>query len=117
VDTAFLTLVGISLCFLSALISFRMRAGGASARQIAGPVIELWVTFGLWIAIFRSLAARIGVSGGEGAVGELGELGHRIWALPSFARGGVAGGTAIAVGLLVHLLWRLSRVMRAGAGG
>jgi hypothetical protein len=117
VDAAFLIVVGINLCFLSGLIIYRMRTLGATVRRTAGPVIELWVAFALWIGVFRALSARIGAPGSEGAVGELGQLGHRLLDLPTFTRGWVLGGVGIAMGLLVHLLWTLSRVMRGGAGG
>jgi hypothetical protein len=117
VDTGFLVLVAVSLCFLSGLIAQRMHAGGRPAREIAVLVVELWVAFGLWIAIFRSLAARIGAPAGEGALGELDQLGRRIASLPAPDRWMMLGGTVLGAAILVHLLWSLSRAMRGDAGG
>ena len=116
-DLPFLIVVGITLCFVSVIIIYRMHAGGATAWQIAFPVIELWVTFVLWVAIFRSLSAAIGTPEGGSAFGELGDLGSRIAKLPASTRSWLFAGAGISLALLAHLMWSLGRAMRGEAPG
>jgi len=108
-DAPFLILVAINLCFLSGLIIYRMAAHGAPLARMALPVIELWVTFALWIAIFRSLAAVIGAPEGASPIAELSDLGWRIARLPVATRSWLLGGAGISLALLAHLLWSLSK--------
>lgn len=110
-DVAFLIVVAINLCFLSGLIIYRLRAGGATAWQIALPVIELWVAFILWIAIFRSLSAAIGTPEAASAGGELQRLGERITKLPAATKTWLVAGVGISLAILIHLLWSMGRVM------
>ena len=116
-DIPFLIVVGVTLAFMSVMIIFRMLAGGATARQIAFPVIELWVTFILWVAIFRSLSAAVGTPEDGSALGELGDLWSRIGTLPAGARSWLCAGVAIPAALLGHLLWTLGRAMRSDGSG
>lgn len=111
-DTAFLVVVAVNAVLLSALVAFRMQAGGASARRIAPVVGELWVALGLWVVIFRALGAELGVSGAGGAAGELRELGARLAALPAGRRTWFAATGAVALAILGHLVWSLRRATR-----
>lgn len=115
-DVPFLIVVAVTLLFMTAMVIFRMLTSGATARQIAFPVIELWVTLILWVAIFRALSGAVGTPAGGGAGGELSDLGTRIARLPAGTRTWLFSGAGIAVALLVHLLWTLGRAMR-GEGG
>jgi hypothetical protein len=117
VDISFLIVVAVTLLFVTAMVIFRMLASGATARQIAFPVIELWVTLILWVAIFRAVSAAIGTPEGGGAGWELGDLGTRIARLPASTRIWLFSGVGVAVALLVHLLWTLGRAMRGNGSG
>lgn len=110
-DTGFLIVVAISLCFLSAMIVARMAAGGAPARRIALPVVELWLAFILWIAVFRSLSAAIGAPIGGGESGEASGLFSRFAALEWSTRIWAAAGVVASVAIAAHLLWSLRRTM------
>jgi hypothetical protein len=107
VDTAFLILVLVSLSLLSGLIVCRMGASGASAGRVILALVELWLAFALWVAIFRGIAAQVGVPAGEGPLAELGVLGRGLATLSAASRGLVAGGLGVSLAMLVHLLWRL----------
>ncbi len=115
-DTGFLVVVAINLCFLSGLIAFRMRASGATVGQIVLPVIELWVACVLWIAIFASLSATVGRPEGSSAVGEAQQLEARLAGLPAAAKVRLAVGAGISLAILFHLLWTMSRAMRGAVG-
>jgi hypothetical protein len=111
VDASFLAVVFVSLCLLSGLIVVRLGAGGASAPRILVPVAELWITFGLWILLFRSLAAVAGTPHGASGVDELHDIGARLAALTGAQRWWMAAVAAVAVALCGHLLWSLRRAM------
>lgn len=116
-DIPFLIVVAVMLLFMTAMVIFRMLANGATARQIAFPVIELWVTLILWVAIFRAQSAAIGTPEGGGAGGEMSDLGTRIAKLPAGTRTWLLVGAGTAAALLVHLLWTLGRAMRGQEAG
>ncbi|MGD0111307.1 MAG: hypothetical protein ABSD48_05535 [Armatimonadota bacterium] len=116
-DIPFLIVVAVTLLFVTAMVIFRMLASGATARQIAFPVVEVWVTLILWVAIFRALSAAIGTPEGVSAGGELGDLGARVARLPAGTRTWLLSGAGIAAALLVHLLWTLGRAMRGHEAG
>ena len=109
-DAAFLIVIGISLCFLSAMIAARMAAAGAPARRIAVPVAELWLVFVLWIAVLKSLSSSIGMPVGGGQADELRDLASRLSGLPGPARLWVLAGGSASVALLAHLMWSLRRI-------
>jgi hypothetical protein len=111
VDAAFLIVVAISLCLLSVLIVARMGAGGASARNIALPVAELWLAVALWVALLRSVSVAIGTPVGTGAGSELRELASRFARLDAAARTWSIAGAVAAVGVVAHLMWSLRRTM------
>ena len=87
-DAAFLAVVAVSFLFISAMIVMRMSAAGMTARRIAWPLAELWLTLGLWIAV--------------------------LWAGARLRGGPKIGASVIlvlVVGLTAHLLWLLQKNM------
>jgi hypothetical protein len=91
VDASFLAAVAAALGFASALITYRMRASGASGRRIAILIAELWAAFALWIAAFVSLSGL-----------------RRTWA---------AGMLTMSIIVVAHLLWSLRQAMRGEISG
>jgi hypothetical protein len=112
VDSAFLIVIAIGLCFLSGLIVVRMGAGGSSRRRTTMAVAELWLIFALWVTIFRWLGAAAGEPTGVGGAAEIRDLAGRITALPAAARVLALAGIAASVLLLAHLLRSVNRAMR-----
>ena len=110
-DAAFLIVIGVSLCFLSAMIAARMAATGARVRQIAFPIVELWLVLLVWILVFRALSNAVGTPAGASAGAELSDLASRLSHLPSAERLWVVAGLAASVGLVAHLAWFLRRIL------
>ena len=110
-DAAFVIVLAVALGLLSVLIGVRLAAGGASRRQVAGPVIELWVVFALWVSIFALVRSVVGEPTGASWRGELADLVSRLSALEAGAKCWL--GLAIAVGVAgcLHLLVRLRQAM------
>lgn len=87
-EASFLVAMAVSGLLLSALLAARLAAVGRPGREIVRLVIELWVTFALWVAALQVTASTRGRPGG--------------WAV---------GGLVVAAGLVVHLLWQVRRNM------
>ena len=96
------------------MVIIRTSAGNASARRVLLLVAELWVVFTLWIVIFRAIAGAVGTPAG-GGVGEVRELGSRLWSLHGQARMWAIAGLAFSVLLAAHFMWALRKMMGEGA--
>ncbi len=121
-ETSFLVVVGIALCFLSAMIAFRMAAGGVAALRIALSVAELWLTLALWVAVFHTLARATGPPAGSGAAAQARALVSGLAGAPGEKRLLLVLGLALSVALAGHLMWSLSRtkccdIPSSGRGG
>lgn len=110
-DAAFLIVVGAALCLLSVLIGVRLAAGGASARQISAPVIELWVVFALWTAVLAATRSAVGAPAGATVWEEMRHLGNRLADLKAGVRYGLGIGLAVGLAACVHLVVTLGRAM------
>ena len=115
-DTAFLIVVAVGLCFVSAMIAARVVARGAPVRRVALLVAELWVAFILWIAVLGLVCRAVGEPSGDGAQAEVSDLAARLGALEGPARLWAVAGAAASVALLGHLVWSLRRLMSGSIG-
>jgi len=111
VDTAFLIVVAVSLCFVSAMIAARVVARGAPARRAALPVAELWLAFFLWIAVLGSVGRAVGAPIGGDARTNASDFVARLGALDGSARIWAIAGVVASVAVLGHLVWSLRRLM------
>jgi len=111
VDAAFLVVIAVSLCFLSGMIAARMAASGVRPRQIALPIIELWLTLLVWFLVFKAVSTSVGAPAGGSAGGEVADLVSRLSDLSSPDRLWVMAGLAASVGLVAHLIWSLRRIL------
>jgi len=111
VDAAFLIVVGAALGLLSVLIGVRLAAGGASARQIAALVIELWVVFALWMTVLAATRSAVGAPAGASVWAEVRDVSNRLASLWAGVRYGLGMGLAVGLGACVHLVVTLGRAM------
>jgi hypothetical protein len=113
VDTAFLVVVAICLCFVTGMIVVRLGAAGEPSRRIAMAAVELWLALALWTAAMWFLGTgagdREGLSIAEAAGGRLAELCWRSRVL-------LFAGLVASVAMVGHLIWLLRRAT-PGAGG
>jgi hypothetical protein len=115
VDTAFLIVVAVSLCLVSAMIAARVVTRGAPARRVALLVAELWLAFILWIAVLRSVGGSAGAPiVGDARSGASG-LATRLGALDGSARVWAIAGAVASVAVLGHLIWSLRGLMSGSA--
>lgn len=112
-DFSFLIAVGAVLCLLSGLIAVRMGSAGATPRQIAPPVVELWLVLALWVAIFYGLGAALRTPAGGSPWEELSDLGARLGALSGPVKWWGAAGVVVALAACWHLFGSLRRAMGA----
>ena len=110
-DTGFLIVVAISLCFVSAMIAARVVARGAPARRVALLVAELWLAFILWIAVLGSVGRAVGAPIGGAARAEVSGLTIRLGALDGSVRVWAIAGAVASVAVVGHLIWSLRRLM------
>ena len=108
-DASFLIVLCLGLCLLSGMIVLRLGSGGVSTRQIVLLVCELWLSFALWVFIFRSLGAAAGRPVGTTGPDEARDLLARLASLPGPAKWFGIAGAALCIGLCAHLLWSLHR--------
>jgi hypothetical protein len=111
VDTAFLIVVAVSLCLVSAMIAARVAARGAPARRVALLVGELWLAFILWVSVLASVCRAVRAPSGGGARAEASDLAARLGALEGPVRLWAIAGAAASVAVLGHLIWSLRRLM------
>lgn len=107
-DWPFAIAVGALLCLLSGLLAARLRAAGVSARRRAVALLELWGALGLWAGVFWAISSAAGTD----EVTEAREAAERLAALPARALAWAAAGVAASVGVVVHLLVTVGRLMR-----
>jgi hypothetical protein len=111
VDTAFLIVVAISLCLVSAMIAARVVARGAPPRRVALLVGELWLAFILWVAVLALVCRSVGAPSGGSARAEVSDLAARLGALDGSVRLWAIAGAAASVAVVGHLIWSLRRLM------
>ncbi len=114
VDVSFLVVVGVALSLVSAMIVFRMAAGGVPAPRIALYIGELWLTFVIWVAVFRTIGQAAGAAAGSGELSELRGLASRLAGVSGAARLWLLLGVGASLALAAHLMWSLSRIKYAG---
>lgn len=113
-DAAFITVVALALCLLSAMIVLRMAGGGVPAARIAVSIAELWLTVIIWIAVFYTAGDSTGTVAGSGGLAELRGIGSLLAGVSGAARLWLLLGVAASVALAAHLMWSLSRTKYAG---
>jgi len=114
------TIVMIAVTFVAlALVSFmliaRLQAGGAPGVRTSTLIAELWLTVGVVAALLAAMSQVLGASraGSTTLGGELQDLATRFTALSAESKWLFGIGAVMALGLVAHLLYALSRAMRA----
>jgi len=92
-----------------------MGSAGATAREIAPPVVELWLVVALWVAICHWLVAAVGQPAGGSVGEELRDVAARVGALSGATKWRGAAAAAVALAACWHLLRSLRRAMSAGS--
>jgi len=114
VDTAFIIVVAVALCFLSAMIVLRMAAGGVTSARIAVSIAELWLTVIIWIAVFYTIGNSTAGLADSGQAANLRGLDSLLAGVPRAARPWLLSGVAASLALAAHLMWSLSRTKYVG---
>lgn len=115
-DIGFVIAVVAGLCLITGLVFVRLGAAGLPTRRIAVPIIELWLTVAIWIAVLQQVSATLGQPTGGSGLAELQDLGARFAALDGATRLWIGVGLAASVALVAHLLVTLRRMMSEGVG-
>jgi hypothetical protein len=116
VDTPFLVAVGAALGLVSVMTALRLASSGAGLRPVAYLVAELWLTAAAWVALFWWLSGAMKAPVGEGSLGELSDLPARLAGLQAGGKAAATVGVVICLGLVVHLMAKLSRLMKSQGG-
>ena len=104
----------LSLALVSLMLVARMRAGGVPAQHASMLIAQLWLTIGVIVALFVAISQVLGApAAARGLRAELEDIGHRFGALGAESKSMLVIGVVLAVGLFAHLLYSLSRAMRA----
>jgi len=106
--------VFINLLIVSFMVIIRLRASEAPAREVNMLIAELWLTVAVIAAMFFAMARLLGEPGAPRGVSiELQDIGRRFAALSVESKWLLGVGGALTVALFVHLLYSISRAMRA----
>lgn len=108
-----LVALAVNLVLVSYMLVARLSAGGAPRAVINGLIAELWAGFGIAVAMLLAIARLIGPSGGAGAGGELADIPRRFALLPPGQQVLALVGLIVAIGLVGHVMWRISRLSDA----
>jgi len=111
---ATVVVVALSLALVSLMLIARLRAGGMSPQHMSMLIAQLWLTVGVIAALFMAMSQALGPPGASGGLRvEFDDLGHRFSALGAEPKSLIIIGGVLALGLFAHLLYSLSRAMRA----
>lgn len=105
-----LVVLGVNLVLVSFLLFVRLSAGGAPRPLIGGLIVELWAGFGIAVAMLLAISRLVGPSSGAGAGGELADIPRRFALLPPGQQVLALVGLIVAIGLVGHVMWRISRL-------
>jgi len=107
----FLAVVGGCTLFVSFLLVVRLGVAGRTRTQVAWYVGELWVTIALACVVLFCMGRLLSTGQGDGAVGELSDIGKRFLGLSSAAKVWFVVGGLVVIGLALDLVIRLNRAM------
>jgi len=104
----------LSLALVSLMLVARLRGGGLSPQWTSMLLAQLWLTIGVIVALLWAMSSVLGTPGASGGLRvEFEDIGHRFAALSGEAKWLMAVGAVLALGLFAHLIYSLSRAMRA----
>jgi hypothetical protein len=106
--------VFVNLLLVSFMVLIRLRAGAPPPRDANMLIAEMWLTVGVVAAMFFAIARLLGEPGAARGAGiELADIGRRFAALSVESKWLLGIGGALTVALFAHLLYSISRAMRA----
>ena len=108
-----LVALALNLGIISYLLYVRLSAGGAPQRDIGWLLGELWLTFAAAVGMLTGISRLLGPSAGYGTVGEAADIGRRFSLLAPGEKVLAAAGLVLTMGLVVHVMRRLNRMMDA----
>jgi len=104
----------LSLALMSLMLVARLRGGGLSPQRTSMLLAQLWLTIGVIVALFVAMSSVLGTPGASGGLRiELEDIGHRFATLSAESKSLIVVGAVLALGLFAHLIYSLSRAMRA----
>ncbi|HUT75641.1 MAG TPA: hypothetical protein VM221_12510 [Armatimonadota bacterium] len=101
------------LLLISFMLVVRLQSGGASRAAANLLIAELWLTFGVIVALLVAISKTLGPPAAVGLMGGgLRDIGARFVALSAESQWLVGIGGVMAIGLLAHLMYAINRATR-----